>query len=104
MQTSLFSFFKAYCPTNAVNAKRLVAVGKLAAVVIASSIFTGCVSSKNLALFQEGPNTTIDSLNIAQQYTPRVQVGDVLSITVSSLNPEASAVFNLPESQAMIQG
>ncbi|PQA52720.1 sugar transporter [Siphonobacter curvatus] len=41
---------------------------------------------------------------MAQQYTPRVQVGDVLSITVSSLNPEASAVFNLPESQAMIQG
>ncbi|WP_420152174.1 polysaccharide biosynthesis/export family protein [Siphonobacter sp.] len=73
-------------------------------VILVGGLLTGCVSSKNLALFQEGPNTTVDSLNIAQQYTPRVQVGDVLSITVSSLNPEASAVFNLPESQAIIQG
>ncbi|PQA52604.1 hypothetical protein C5O19_25780, partial [Siphonobacter curvatus] len=83
---------------------RVVLVERVALLAVLASIFTGCVSSKNLALFQEGPNTTVDSLSIAQQYTPRVQVGDVLSITVSSLNPEASAVFNLPESQAMIQG
>ncbi|SDM67715.1 polysaccharide biosynthesis/export family protein [Siphonobacter aquaeclarae] len=66
--------------------------------------FSSCVSSKNLALFQGGDGVVADSLSVAQRFTPTIQPGDVLSVTVNSLNPEATAVFNLPENSAMAQG
>ncbi|OZI06352.1 sugar transporter [Siphonobacter sp. BAB-5385] len=90
--------------TRSFRQDRVTIVKNLSSLLVLACLLSSCVSSKNLALFQEGPNTTIDSLSIAKQYTPTVQIGDVLSITVTSLNPEASAVFNLPESQALIQG
>ncbi|OIN58805.1 polysaccharide biosynthesis/export family protein [Arsenicibacter rosenii] len=52
---------------------------------------TGCISSKELVLFQK---TTADTLTVASRYTPTIQTGDVLSIQVSSLNPEATSFFN----------
>ncbi|MBO9639373.1 MAG: polysaccharide biosynthesis/export family protein [Siphonobacter aquaeclarae] len=66
--------------------------------------FSSCVSSKNLALFQGGNGVVSDSLSVAQRFTPTIQPGDVLSISVNSLNPEATAVFNLPETMAAGQG
>lgn len=52
---------------------------------------TGCISSKELVLFQK---TNADTLAVASRYTPTIQPGDVLSIQVSSLNPEATSFFN----------
>lgn len=66
--------------------------------------FSSCVSSKKLALFQGGEGVVVDSLSVAQRFTPTIQEGDVLSVSVNSLNPEATAVFNLPESMSMVQG
>ncbi|MDB5014624.1 MAG: periplasmic protein involved in polysaccharide export, partial [Daejeonella sp.] len=43
------------------------------------------------------PNTLEEDsqkIDIVQKYVPALQMGDILSITVSSLSPEASAMFN----------
>jgi len=51
------------------------------------------VSPKHVVYFQEsaGLNNTIQN---AESYTPRIKPGDVLSIQVNSLNPEATVFFN----------
>lgn len=54
---------------------------------------TGCVPTKQLVYFQGEPNR-MDTMAVASRYVPKIQPGDVLSVQVSSLNPEASAFFN----------
>lgn len=90
--------------TRSFRQDRVSAVKQLASLLVLALTLSSCVSSKNLALFQDGPNTTVDSLSLAKQYTPTVQIGDVLNVSVTSLNPEASAIFNLPENMSMVQG
>jgi polysaccharide export outer membrane protein len=63
---------------------------------------SSCVSQKQIAYFQKGVNES-DTLNVAQAYVPKVQPGDILSIYVSSLNPQASSFFN-PYSTTPITG
>ena len=56
---------------------------------------SSCVSKKDVVYFQ--PNTIADDiqkLDIVEKYAPKLQNGDILSIIVSSLSPEASAMFN----------
>ena len=56
---------------------------------------TSCVSKKDVVYFQ--PNSLeedIQKVDMVQNYVPKLQSGDILSITVSSLSPEASAMFN----------
>ncbi|MVM37175.1 polysaccharide export protein [Spirosoma sp. HMF3257] len=52
-----------------------------------------CVSSKQVVYFQDDTGSRA-SVPIAEAYVPRIKPGDVLSIQVSSLNPDASAFFN----------
>jgi polysaccharide export outer membrane protein len=56
--------------------------------------FTSCKSTKELVYFGNIQDTLIrkDSIDLE----PVIQRGDLLSITVSSLNPEASQIFNTP--------
>jgi polysaccharide export outer membrane protein len=65
----------------------------LTALVAASQWLMSCVQTKQLAYFQ-GQSTQLDTLTIAGRYVPTIQPGDVLSVQVSSLNPEASSFFN----------
>ena len=53
---------------------------------------TSCVTQKKIAYFQKG--TGPDTITVAQAYIPRIQPGDILSITIGSLNPAASSFFN----------
>lgn len=55
-------------------------------------VMTSCVSKKKMAYFQ---NTNTINNPIFKNYTPVIQIDDVLSITVSSLDPESSKSFNL---------
>lgn len=61
--------------------------------VAGSQLLTSCVQTKQLAYFQGEPGQ-MDALTIAARYVPKIQPGDVLSVQVSSLNPEASSFFN----------
>lgn len=57
--------------------------------------FTSCIDQREITYFQSNPAMG-DSLEMAitQKYTARIQPGDILGIYVSSLSPEASAMFN----------
>jgi len=54
---------------------------------------TSCVNQKQIAYFQKGVNQS-DTIAVAQAYVPKIQAGDILSITIGSLNPVASSFFN----------
>jgi polysaccharide export outer membrane protein len=56
-------------------------------------IFSSCVSQKNITYFQKGENDR-DTIAITQAYVPKIQTGDLLSISVSSLSATASSFFN----------
>ncbi|WP_338875989.1 polysaccharide biosynthesis/export family protein [Spirosoma sp. SC4-14] len=61
---------------------------------ISLSLLAGsCISSKQLALYQktEGGH---DTIALAPRFIPIIKSGDVLSVQVSSLSPEATAFFN----------
>lgn len=57
-------------------------------------IFSSCSTYKNIPYFQDLDRSTItiDSLNNSTQLV--LQAEDILGINVSSMNPEASAIFN----------
>ncbi|KAA0988862.1 polysaccharide biosynthesis/export family protein [Dyadobacter aurulentus] len=52
-----------------------------------------CVNPKAVVYFQ-GDTTRISSSPVVNTYTPTIQVNDMLSIVVGSLNPEANEIFN----------
>jgi len=62
-------------------------------LLIGGQFLTGCVQTKQLVYFQGAPNP-LDAQVVAARYVPKIQPGDVLSVQVSSLNPEASSFFN----------
>lgn len=56
---------------------------------------TSCISQKEVAYFQdESPETKNKVIDITNRYVPTIQPADILSIYVSSLNPEATNFFN----------
>lgn len=52
-----------------------------------------CTSSKELALYQKGENGK-DAIPVVARYIPTIKAGDVLSIQISSLSADATALFN----------
>jgi polysaccharide biosynthesis/export protein len=53
-----------------------------------------CKTPQNVVLLKDVKDTTIRATNVDLE--PVIQKNDLLSITVSSLNPEASMIFNAP--------
>lgn len=74
--------------------------------VILSLLFTtSCVKSKDITYFQP-ENDSIDPqvTEIVNQFVLKIQPGDILSIRVNSLSPDASSIFNpLPQSSSAFQ-
>lgn len=64
-------------------------------VLLILALATSCVSQKEVTYFQAA-DLSKDSGQVAVQekYIRQLQPGDILSILVSSLSPEASAMFN----------
>lgn len=65
---------------------------------ITSLISTGCVSQKDIAYFYGVNSHSADSINKSfyKAHEARIVAGDLLSITVTGLDPMAVAPFNLP--------
>lgn len=58
-----------------------------------------CVTNKNIAYFQPAGDTSqLKTQQITSQYEPRIQPDDILGINVTSINPDATAIFNQPVS------
>jgi polysaccharide export outer membrane protein len=63
--------------------------------IVVVLFFSSCgVAYKQVPYFQDLGDKTIEE-DIQNHYTLRIQKDDILAITVSSLNPEASAIFNM---------
>lgn len=65
----------------------------LFAFIVVSMMITGCGSTKNVAYFQNSDSVSLELSRVL--YDARIMPKDVLSITVNTTNPEASAPFNL---------
>lgn len=74
-------------------------------LLLTTLIFTSCVSTKDVTYFQSATlEKDVETREINNRYTARIQEGDILSVVVSSLSPEASAMFNpLITAQATFQ-
>jgi polysaccharide export outer membrane protein len=55
---------------------------------------TSCISSKELVLYQANGSGSDLSMTQVERYIPTIKAGDVLSVQVSSLSPEATTYFN----------
>jgi len=66
---------------------------KISLFIFIAFLFSACSSEKNLKYFASQPGHQ-DIVTVAQAYIPKIQPGDILSIYVNSLSPEASSFFN----------
>lgn len=57
-------------------------------------VLASCSPTRNLAYFSDLQGQEVYKENIENTSAPKIQVDDLLSITVSSLNPEANSLFN----------
>ncbi len=58
--------------------------------------FVSCAQTKNIAYFQDLNDTSkLHTQVIRQTYEVKIQPDDIIQVLVNSLNPEATAVFNL---------
>lgn len=53
-----------------------------------------CVSRKDVAYFQSNIKSDSAAIATTTKYIAKIQPGDILAVLVSSLSPEASAMFN----------
>jgi polysaccharide biosynthesis/export protein len=60
-------------------------------------IFCSCNSTKNTIYFQHIPNDTTLSSLVSKDFEPKIQKGDLLGITVASLSPENTLIYNAPQ-------
>ena len=66
----------------------------LIVILFSALFFSSCVNSRKAVYFNNLQDTTIT--NSVANVDPVIQSGDLLNISVSSLNPEASMLFNTP--------
>ncbi len=84
-------------PTYAMKKNRLF-FGGMVLPFLFIIVFASCVNTKKVTYFNNIADTTVTSA--ADGLEPRIQKGDLLSISVSSLSTEVTSVFNSPNSPA----
>ncbi|POY35795.1 sugar transporter [Solitalea longa] len=67
-------------------------------MLLLSVIATSCSSTENIAYFKDA-GTQKSTQQAINNYVPKVQANDILSIEIASLSPEATEMFN-PKSAA----
>ncbi len=71
----------------------------LSVAIIAALFTSSCGSSKNMVYFNGYSDKTLQTSNIAAESL--IRANDLISITVSSLNPEATKIFNTPNNSGI---
>lgn len=69
------------------------ALKKIFLFALIAFLFSACSTEKKLKYFQSQTGQS-DTVSLAKAYVPTIQPGDILSIYVNSLSPEASSFFN----------
>lgn len=57
-------------------------------------VFTGCSPARNLVYFSDIKVIAPFEMAIDNAYKPKIQEGDIVAITVSTLDPNSNALFN----------
>jgi len=65
-------------------------------LIITVFILSACHSQKKITYFQNIDENGGVFNKVIQQYEPKIASGDMLSIVISALDPQAAAPFNLP--------
>jgi polysaccharide biosynthesis/export protein len=69
----------------------------LLALLLFLIVFSSCTSTKQTIYFKDiQKDTTLTNL-VSKNFEPKIQTGDLLSITVASLSPENTALYNAPQ-------
>lgn len=58
---------------------------------------SSCSTAKKTFYFQDLPRDTTLKNVVSKNFEPKIQKGDMLAITVASLSPENTAIFNAPQ-------
>lgn len=67
------------------------------AILFLIFFLSSCSNTKNTSYFQNIPkDTTLNNL-VTKNFQPKIQNGDLLGITVASLSPENTAIYNAPQ-------
>jgi polysaccharide export outer membrane protein len=61
------------------------------------SLFSSCNTTKNTFYFQNIKRDTTITHLVSRDFEPKIQKGDLLAITVSSLSPENTVLYNAPQ-------
>lgn len=74
--------------------------------VLLVALLAGCASHNQLSYFKDLPADSTDVVveNIQKEYSLRIRPDDELLITVTSLSPQATAMFNLPMANIATRG
>lgn len=67
---------------------------KILTIIIITTTFFSC-AKRNLVYFSDLDENSTFSIPVSRSNEPRIQVDDLLSITVTSLNPESNMLFNV---------
>jgi len=59
--------------------------------------FSSCNTTKNTTYFQNIPKDTTLTNLVSKDFEPKIQKGDLLGITVASLSPENTIIYNAPQ-------
>ena len=58
---------------------------------------TSCSTAKQTTYFQDLPNDTVLTNLATKDFETKIQTGDLLTITVASLSPENTQIYNAPQ-------
>ena len=73
-------------------------MGRMVLIIsVTSFCLSSCSSSKNTLYFKGITNDTTLNNVISKDFEPKIQKGDLLGITVSSLSPENTTLYNAPQ-------
>lgn len=66
----------------------------LLAFVLAMLLLTSCAEKRNLVYFSDVQQNDAFQMAITNSHEPKIQPGDILAITISTLDPTSNAMFN----------
>lgn len=69
--------------------------------ILLTSSMTSCVTYKHVPYFQDVPDSTRLSVARAQYHALRIEKGDLLTVNIQTIDPEANAIFSQMPSSAM---
>jgi len=79
------------------KAERLINLVVVLLVLVTGCLISSCNTTKNAIYFQNIKNDTTLTNLVSKDFEPKIRKGDLLGITVSSLSPDNTVLYNAPQ-------